>query len=360
MPQDNLTDIATRHAVHFERLKSGEVKKFDEFLIKIDQDLRESLTRADITAFTRSRLEQQLAQVGILINGTFEDYKKVWQASINEASIYESGFELKALQNVVDGVSFTLPSDQQITSAVFSAPLGNIGGAAGGALLNDYFDGMAASQVKKIQGAIRLGYAEGQTTEQIIRRIRGTKASGYSDGIWGTTKRDVENVVRTALSHASSQSRAQIWEKNKSVIGGVEWVSTLDSRTSSICRTLDGKVYPIDKGPRPPAHTNCRSTTVARLTKEYDFLEEGETRSSRDASGKVKTVDADLSYYEWLKKQPADFQDSAIGPTRGALLRNGGLSADRFAELQLNKNFQPITLEEMRNLEPAAFEKAGL
>ena len=58
--------------------------------------------------------------------------------------------------------------------------------------------------------------------------------------------------------------------------------------------------------------------------------------------------------------QPAKVQDSIVGSTRGKLLRDGGLSAGRFAELQLGKRFEPLTLDEMRQLEPIAFHKAGL
>jgi hypothetical protein len=36
------------------------------------------------------------------------------------------------------------------------------------------------------------------------------------------------------------------------------------------------------------------------------------------------------------------------------------LSADRFAQLQLDKNFAPMTLAEMKLLEPLAFKEAGL
>jgi hypothetical protein len=49
-----------------------------------------------------------------------------------------------------------------------------------------------------------------------------------------------------------------------------------------------------------------------------------------------------------------------IGPTRGKLLRDGGLSARRFAELQLGKTFEPLNLKEMRKLDPLAFRRAGL
>jgi len=361
MAQEALITVATRHQSHYERLKSAEVKKYDEFLIKMDADLRELLSRNDITEFTRTRMEAQLKQITAMLRGTFDDYKDVWRQSITEAAIYEAGFEGRALEQVVDGVSFKLPSDNQITAAVFNTPLGNIGGASGGSLLSGYFDDMSASQVKRIEGAIRLGYAEGQTTADITRRIRGTKAAGYSDGLWAATKRNVESVTRTALQHAANTAREETWKANKSVISMVRIVATLDDRTSAQCQAMDGREFPVNEGPRPPFHVNCRTGTVAVLDKEYAEISKGRTRSERDPeTGKVGKVDAKLSYFEWLKTQPESVQDSIIGPNRGALLRDGGLSAQRFQELQLSKNFLPLTLAEMRKLDPVAFTKAGL
>jgi hypothetical protein len=100
---------------------------------------------------------------------------------------------------------------------------------------------------------------------------------------------------------------------------------------------------------------NCRSTTVADLDPKFDFLKEGRTRS-----GEKGPVDAKKDYYDWLKDQPPEFQDQALGPKRAKLFREGGLSADKFAELQLDRNFEPLTLAEMRALEPEAFKNAGL
>lgn len=100
---------------------------------------------------------------------------------------------------------------------------------------------------------------------------------------------------------------------------------------------------------------NCRSATTPVIDSRFDFLSNNAKQSS--VSG---LVDADLTYYEWLKQQDAGFQDSAIGPVRGKLLREGGLSAERFAELNIGKNYTPLTLEQMREIEPLAFERAGL
>jgi hypothetical protein len=86
-----------------------------------------------------------------------------------------------------------------------------------------------------------------------------------------------------------------------------------------------------------------------------DFLDEGATRASKGGQ-----VDQRLTYYDWLKRQDAAFQNEILGPARGDLFRNGGLSSDQFAALQLDKLFQPRTLAEMKQLEPLAFKKAGI
>lgn len=104
---------------------------------------------------------------------------------------------------------------------------------------------------------------------------------------------------------------------------------------------------------------NCRCTTVPVLLDEFDKYLKGATRPAV-ADGQASQIAASVSYYTWLKRQSAAFQDEVLGPTRGKLFRDGGLSAKRFSELMLDRNFQPLTLEEMKALEPAAFRKAGI
>lgn len=147
-------------------------------------------------------------------------------------------------------------------------------------------------------------------------------------------------------------------KENSDVVQAVEWVSTLDSKTTAQCRTLDGRRVKLTEGPRPPIHINCRSTVVAVTRFGALFSKDG-TRASVGDSG-PQQVRADLSYYDWLTQQPAAFQDKTIGPVRAKFLRDGGLSVDRFSELQLGRNFAPLTLEQVKALEPFAFERAGM
>jgi len=362
MAQDSLLQIGTRHQSHFERLKSHEVGNFDPFLKQIDTDIRDILTRKG-SGITRRALKRQLDMIEVGITGAFSDYHEVWKQSTKDIAIAESGFEQRTLENVFDGVNFQLPSDAQIIAAVNAAPIA----AAGGKVIDVVYKDFTKTETKRIANIIRLGFAEGQTTQQIITRVRGTNAAKFRDGTLAQVKRAQEALVRTTLQTAASVAREQVLKANDDVVDGVQWVATLDARTGSADAALDGKFFPFDKGPRPSLHPNCRCTIIGHLNHKYRALSKGRTRAARDVhikdgklqQGKSITVQ-NKSYYSWLKSQPAKVQNSIIGPSRGKLLRNGGISSERFAELSLGKNFEPLNLKQMRELDPVAFMKAGL
>lgn len=354
MPIAALTEISTRHQTYFEGLKTHEANKTEKFLRRIDREIRLKLSGTELTELTRKRLETLLVSVKKDLKAITGQAVDEIKSSIDDIAQYEAGFEVRGLKQVVD-YDFVTPSLVQLRAAVFSNPL-SIPNPQGGGLLDSFLAQFQERTINNISGAIRSGYYQGETTNQILQRIRGTKARGFRDGIIGNTGREIRYVTRTALQHASQQARQAVWQDNKEIVKKVRWVSTLDSRTSSQCRTLDGQEYDIDKGPRPPIHINCRSTTIPVLDSRFKVLEEGRTR----AVGGGGSISANKSYYDWLKTQSAEFQDSVIGVTRGKLLRNGGLTSQRFAELQLGKNFRPLTLEEMRELDPVAFGKAKI
>jgi len=345
-----LLDQSVRHAVYLERYKSSAVKDYAPFVDKLKRAIIAELN-SDITSWNRARLRKKLRVINKTITNIASGIKGNFKEQIIGLADYEAGFEVRSLGNVVEGYDFDIPSDAQLRAAVYSQPL-SVTGPYQGQLLAPFFDGWTKRNISRVDGAIRLGFANGKTTAQLVRDI---------SGLMDVSAKDLNNIVRTGLAHTAQVARNEVWEKNDTVVSRIRISATLDEKTSSICRSLDGKTFPKNKGPRPPFHINCRTTTTAALDERYSFLSEGATRSSRDpVTGKVKRVSSKETYYSWLGRQPAGVQDSIIGKTRGKLLRNGGIGADRFAELQLGKNFEPLTLKEMRKLEPLAFEKAKI
>ena len=143
---------------------------------------------------------------------------------------------------------------------------------------------------------------------------------------------------------------------NADLIKGVRWVSTLDGRTSPICRARDGVIYDVDKGPRPPAHWNCRSTTVPVLRSWRELGIPADEASPGTRASMDGQVPSDMTYQQWLKSKPAAFQDETLGKAKGRLFRSGGLTLDRF----VNNKGREYTLDELRKRDAQAFAKAGL
>src|SRR3546814_10812384 len=110
----------------------------------------------------------------------------------------------------------------------------------------------------------------------------------------------------TAYEMRISDWSSDVCSSDLNDITEYRWVSTLDGRTTSQCRSLDGKVFTIGKGPRPPIHMNCRSTTVA-IIPGLENLSDILTRASQD--GQVK---GSLTYYEWLKTQRSEEHTSEL------------------------------------------------
>lgn len=81
-----------------------------------------------------------------------------------------------------------------------------------------------------------------------------------------------------------------------------EIVATLDSHTSDICRSMDGKHFPMkdfEAGvTAPPFHVWCRSTTVPYFNDEFTI---GDTRAARGDDGKTYQVPSDMKYEDWKK-----------------------------------------------------------
>lgn len=349
-----LIEATTRHSVFLEKLKTHEAGKFEPFLRDLDRMLRERLSRSELTELSRQRLEKLLADVDGRALAIFATYREALTADLVDIAQYEAGFEARALDRTVQRFEAATPSERQVRAAVLSAPL-SVRGSGGGKLIEPFIRDWTRNEREALTGIIRRGYYEGATTQQMIRELRGTAARRYADGQLARVNRHASAVVRTAVQHVASVARMETWAANEDVVTGYRFLATLDGRTSDQCRALDHQVFKRGQGPLPPLHPNCRSTTVADLDGRFAQLAEGRTRASKDGP-----VEGGQSYYGWLKKQPAAFQDEVIGPARGKLLRNGGLTVDRFTELQLHKNFEPMTLSDIRRVEPLAFERAGL
>jgi SPP1 gp7 family putative phage head morphogenesis protein len=346
-----LTEHAARHAVYIQRYAGGLDNKFLPFLEELKANVAAWIVRNDNQLLMRDELIRELT---LIQESVYREYGLQLEFDLDQFGISESEWQQRSISGVVEGELF-LPSPAQIIAAIDTDPLvfpdSNVA-----KVVDTFIKDWSESEVRRVNGVIRTGFVTGQSTRDIVRQV---------DTVFDSAvRRNNEMLVRTALNHVSSVGRQQTMLENEDIVIGYRWISTLDHRTSTTCRSLDQEVFLLkDKGkeyqPQPPAHPNCRSVTVAELSDDVVLDSERSQRPSRGDEG-PEPVGATSSYYGWLKRQSAAFQDLTIGPTRGRLLRNGGITAEEFRRLSVDDKFRPLTLEEMEARDPEVFENAGI
>ncbi|MBR4105555.1 MAG: minor capsid protein [Thermoguttaceae bacterium] len=134
-----------------------------------------------------------------------------------------------------------------------------------GASIAQWFERWRENDLRRIVDEVQTGAVESLSVYELTRKIRGTKANGYADGILQTSRRSAETVARTVINGVSNEARFATLCENDDVLDGIQFLATLDGRTSFVCASLDGKIWrgdEMEKAARPPLHPNCRSTLI--------------------------------------------------------------------------------------------------
>lgn len=367
---ERLLHEAVAHSIDLSRFSNGVIRRLIGILNATDDSLMAqlviALSQIEPNQFRIDRLESLLGSVREINASAYRAVFNALAPEVRALAGYEAGYQIDLLEHVLPAevqARFILAriSVDQVYAAAYSRPFQ-------GALLKDWAANAEANRLTALRNTIRTGYVEGRTTDQIIRDIRGTKAKQFRDGKMDGSRRGLAAIVQTALSHTAATARDESYKANEDVIKAVRWVATLDSRTSPPCRLRDGLRYTADADHKPIGHKvpwlagpgrlhfNCRSVSspVTKSWKELGFeLEEmaPSTRASQDGQ-----VPADLTYGEWLRKQPAARQDEVVGAERGKLMRSGGLAFDEL----YSPRGDYLTLDQLRAKDAEAFRKAGL
>ena len=181
-----------------------------------------------------------------------------------------------------------------------------------GHTMQQWLDMADRSLRRRVRGELNRGLLNGETLDQINRRMRRT--------VLKRSVRETETVVRTATNFVANRAHMELFERNSDITQRYEYVAVLDGKTSPICRALDGTTYKYGEGPRPPQHPNCRSITNPVIDWKGLGLPEPPdgTRSSVDGP-----VPSNLTYEQWLRGDEARAR-SILGPSRFDLFWNKG------------------------------------
>lgn len=359
--QQAIIDALNQHNSYLQRLSSSSIHEilnhFDDLsleMLKQLRDLLDDLNEAEKTTLTSGKYTTaSLKEIqGVMTN---------WQQSISTILPEILDISMIALASYESAYIYKLAnkrapviSGKTLLNKAKKTPY------AGGQLLDYIFPNVAESVRKKAEYVIRDGVSNGQTNQEIIQRIKGTKARNYADGLLNQTRNVIDAEVRTARAHLSNDVYLQTWSAL-----GFEYtrdVATLDGRTSFGCAVKDGRVQLIGIGhEKPPYHHRCRTVQVGcdkdgKLDGLRPFVADNRPvkdipKDQRD--GKIGQVDANTTYKDWFDRQDESFQEKWLGPVKYKLYKEGGFSIDKFVDPLSGRKF---TLDELRKADEKGFE----
>lgn len=222
-----------------------------------------------------------------------------------------------------------------------------------GATLKDWAFTQQYNTNTSLRKLITIAILDGDSTQkaQYIARAIGVVEDKFAKVL----RYEVNTIVRTAMQAALMRANDEVFNQHKGLIKSWRSVATLDSRTSLLCASLDGKRYSAEKYPRPddvpdrpPRHMNCRSILVpeTRLSQAIDgerpyAIHDKRTVNHRDGTTSTKftvdkagTVPGNTTFSQWFSKQDVSFQKDYLGASKYDKYANGASITDLYKSIR--------------------------
>lgn len=347
---EDVADAIVSHRIYLHRYEGGAVRDladaYDEALGPLFRELEQIARRAEkageLLPMDRRRLWELARAIDVQGAELARVFRELIQERIEGAADAETRIVGgKLVQLAPEPIKARLgvaPAVQdQITAAART-----VGGMAGDRLEASLFENRNV-----VRAVMFRAVSSGRSVPNIVRDLR------QASSIRETYKGRLTTIARTEIMSVSNQSAMGVYKANLDVLKGVQYLATLDSRTCPICAPDHNVVMLFDANGTPrrsngdpaptlPRHPRCRCF-YAPLTKSWAELGLGD---------KLEDLDGDpaneMTYEQWLRRQPASVADDVLGATRAKMWRKGTLPLDAFSN-----DDRVLTLRELEALTSA-------
>lgn len=340
-----------RYEAHLQQQVLDQLRALEEALLTALNGAGLDTPRTD---WQRARMQRLLVAVERQI---LEGYQGISDLTAGELARLAQATS----DSLVDGLNEAVRVDLFQTAGTTMAEWRLLVGATlvQGAPSADWWTRQGEDLAQAFADQMRQGMQRGETVQELAQRVKGTRTA---PGLMDVTQRNAEALVRTSVISVSNAAHLETYRKNGDLVKGIQWVSTLDTRTTPICQALDGMMWdldgkPIDGAlpfPGPTAHWGCRSTQVPVLKSWEDLAREtgGDTALARKLDQMPKgqrasmsgPVSGDLTYETWFEGLSPAKQRDILGPAKYDIWRRGNLS---FRDM-VNQRGNPLTVEQLR------------
>lgn len=271
----NVYDLIVKHRVNLEKLKNQISKRAIKTFLNSYPELKqlfigyENFTEKDIRNLTK-----EINNILLVVN-------KELMGDISKDAIaiakYENKFQKLLITKLTENaVKPHILSNEIIENIVFNT-------FTEGELFDKTFSRMNNDFRSQIERSIRIAVINGENGLQAANRIKDT---------YNLKRAQLESLTRTLIQNAVNQSDEETY-KTSDLIQKIRYNAILDSRTTDICKDLNGKIFNIGEGPRPPQHFNCRSFTTVVFNEDDNEIPKtyNEWYNKQDVKDGLKSSD---------------------------------------------------------------------
>lgn len=326
-----LFDNAVTHFMETRRYEATLAARQDSVVAKHSTSVRESFLRnprASLAPLYAS-FSRRMQQLGVKeVGGFLADEIDFHHGNLNSAT--KNFYPLRR------------PSKRAVTQSFLKQ------GIFSGLPLGKQYAGITSSALSSAEAAIKRGLVEGLNQREILANLQKTvDVSGNQ----------ARALLRTSMTQAETTALQAVAKENPEILQGLEYTAILDSKTSSICSSLNGTIFPPEEtASLPPRHFNCRSSVVPVLKSRDEMLSGDRERFRvRKLSNVSSTVLSGApsrkeSFGEWLREQPFDTKRRHLGSEeKVALFDQGSLDvSDFFTSAGAPLDLKTLKLESSR------------
>jgi hypothetical protein len=243
-------DASVRHQIDLLRFGSGVARQVNALLDETRADMRAQVERrlgkvTGITGASLRRLRELERAIDQTRSGAWNDVTESWTRTATDIALDEPLFVGGLLTETLPvELDLVQPSAGTLRALVTTRPFQ-------GKPLKEWAQSAQRADLTRIHQQIRIGMVQGESARDIAARVFGAR------GAMSITRHQAEAVTRTVINGVSNAAQQEFLRANADLFDVEQYVATLDSRTTILCAGLDGKQFPVGKGPVPPQHVNC-------------------------------------------------------------------------------------------------------
>lgn len=371
---DNGADQLHTQTISLLRVEAGLRQQALAALVKLQGNLTGQVANsAGLTVNKAAKLKALLAQTTDTIELAYKELTHDQTDSLKQLAVVQGKAARKVIDVQLGAAVSSVAIAPKTLEAVVDAKILNGWSSA------EWWAGQSKALQDKFGQAMQQGIFLGESTDELVRRVMGTKANGYKDGIMEVSKRDAAALVRSSVIAVTNEAKLRTYQEMGDLVKGIQWLATLDTRTTPICRALDKKVWRLPdmapvghdkKWPGPTAHWQCRSTQLPVLRswaelagKELPSINQQELDDAvrkklaaagweRDRVDKAVVgarasmngeLPAETDWQEWLENKSDGFVEKLLGPGRAKMFTAGKLKLSDLTD----QNNRPLTIAQL-------------